>query len=315
MDDLKKNSLQKVYEQNEAINKMADYYLYEDISEVKRQNGYFDIYNAVLAYQKNRQRKRLHLSKTLVDDIVTSAVTETFTIALNNCRKAYLETGERKIFLKEFNAIIGIYVDKGIGEALGDEDKYRKNMIYSLTKRIEKLYGEATGFKAKNYTVSEAKLKEYFESFGIPKEEYIEELNEIYHEKHIENTDFDVSDEDNTVAHAAASAMARDNKADVAEKAMLHITVLLDKLIDSDIGKTDLKYVKYVFTIEVIKSGVVNTEDLQQYLEMDFYDFAKVKDLDDEATLLSEYLSKQRETVRKNINKARKLMLEAAKRG
>ena len=315
MNDVKKSSLQKVYEQNDAINKMADYYLYEDIPEVKRQNGYFDIYNEVLAYQKNRQSQRLHLSKTLVEDIVTGAVTETFTIALNNCQKAYVETGERKVFLQEFNAIIGVYISKGISEALGDEDKYRKNMIYNLTKRIEKIYGKATGFKAKNYTVSEAKLKEYFASFNIPEEEYIEELYEIYHEKHVENTDFDVSDEENTVAHAASSAMASNNTAEVAERAMLHITLLLDKVFDSDIGKTDLKYVKYVFTIEVIKSGVYNIEDLHQYMDIDFYDFGKEKDLKDEATLLSEYLSKQRETVRKNINKARKIMLEFAKRG
>lgn len=304
----------------EKINRLAARALYENVSRTEKEKCLFSIYNKLVPMQTQtcrRSAKYLYLSKMMssansdmFENLIRSAVNVTFTEVLKKCQKVFAERGEKREFMKEFNSIIDIYIKKDFGALLGDESAYKKSMISHHTRVWVKKYGAGTGISSIKYVVGRERLERFCETLGVPQEETQTVLDSIYNIAHIDLISFMENDDseseeraENDYAAQAVMEAARENDT-LKENILIRIENMCDKVIISVASKTDRKYIKYFWTLKIIKAGYDDISAVEKCIDLDLYQYCQNKDMSDQTTILAEYLGKQRETVRKNLRKA-----------
>lgn len=100
------------------------------------------------------------------------------------------------------------------------------------------------------------------------------------------------------------------------ENAINRLTKGIDKAIHNTKNKTVKKYILYYTNMKLVNyvpsEGTSFNLQLEQYMDMKLLKYLQCSEIDDEVQVLADYLNQERETVRKNLRKAKLAIAMAA---
>ena len=290
------------------INRLAEELKFssQKLSPSRKYTYHLKIYEGILALM-NRSKLNLALQESEIiyeekHRIELEAINEAFTIALNDFGKVDKNTGERIPFTKLFFNKYRYKKYDIIRETYSDENIYRRKIVQALLKKLVEKYAKENIELPKNLLKRED-IIEFCENLGALTEEYEEQLAEVFENTHTS----DFSMQENVLDGTDQDGQ---NKIELSDS-MLMLFDIVDKIIqDNKVPKLMQDYVRYYITLRAVENQIVMKAGYEDYFDYQFRAFAIQRSNLKDQYILGEYLGKQPETVRKNLNKAQNLLTQ-----
>lgn len=295
-------------EEYEQINRLAEELKFSSkkLSAARKATCNLKMYEGILNLRKQSSLNlALQTDETIYDEkrrIELEAISETYAVTLNNFGKLDKVTGERIPFTKLFFTMFHFKKNDIIRETYGDENIYRKKIVKTLLKQLTEKYAAGKVELPKNLLKKDA-IVEFCENLGVPLEEYKPLLKEVFENMH--TSDFSLQEN-----AAEVSEQTQQGATDISNTMMLLFDVVDKIMQDTKVPKLMQDYVKYYVTLRAVDAKIDMKLGYEDYFDYQFRDFIIRRGEVKEQYILGEYIGRQPETVRKNLNKAQALLIE-----
>lgn len=223
------------------------------------------------------------------------------------------ETGELIPFMKLFNNLVNLRKNSIVKEKVEEQDyfnaKAKEERMNTLLRKSLKSKEEKNRFNVLNLDKVLQTMKEH----KCSKEE-LEQAQYIM-ENSLVCTDY-IASQDDPENGTWLSDTASVYRFEDSENAIERLTKGIDKAINSTSNKTVKKYILYYTNMKLISyvptEGTAFELQLEPYRDKKLQKYLQGAEIDDEVQVLANYLNQERETVRKNLRKAKLAIMMAA---
>lgn len=258
------------------------------------------------------------LGKTLEESKFNNSYTgwiyfKTFKDVMNAYGLKDKKTGELIPFMKLFNNLINLRKNSIIKEKIEEQDyfnvKAKEERMSALVRKHVNLKETQSRFNVLNLDkVIKIMKDQKCSDDELAKAQLIMD-NSLVCADYVSGQE----DPDNGTWLSDTTAVSRYEDS---ENAINRLTKGIDKAIHNTTNKTVKKYILYYTNMQLVNyvpsEGTNFKLQLEPYMDMKLLKYLQCSEIDDEVQVLADYLNQERETVRKNLRKAKLAIAMAA---